>query len=239
MPSSWMEVPGAGHALVTRPAGRSRGRVVVLGELYGLTDLVHDALDRLAVAGYTAAAPDLFWRSRSGLSLPYDEAGRDRGFALLRALDPDAVVDQVHRTLDALGDTGPGLAGLVGFSIGGYLALLAAADGPVDVVVAAYPGWTVHGGAPIPGPAPLERAADLGAARVVVVAGSADHLVAADLPEIEARLAAAGVEHQVVTLDDVPHGYACAGRPDTYRPEATEQTWRLVFAALERRSATD
>ncbi len=205
-------MPGTGPALVARPAGGSRGRVVVLGELYGLTDLVHDALGRLAAAGYTAAAPDLFWRSEPGLALPYDEAGRERGFTLLRALNPGAVVDQVRRTLDALGDTGSGPSGLVGFSIGGYLALLAAADGPVDVVVAAYPGWTVRGGAPISGPAPLERAADLGAARVVVVAVPADRLVAADLPEIEARLTAAGVDHQVVTLDDVPHGYACAGR---------------------------
>jgi len=111
----------------------------VLGELYGLTDLVHDALGRLAAAGYTDAAPDLFWRSEPGLALPYDEAGRERGFALLRALNPGAVVDQVRRALDALGDTASGPSGLVGFSIGGYLALLAAADGPVDDVVAGLP----------------------------------------------------------------------------------------------------
>lgn len=86
-------------------------------------------------------------------------------------LQAESLVEQIRQTRDLLE---PGPVGIVGFSVGGFMALVAATHLTFEVVVAVYPGWTVHGGGPIATPAPLQRAADLGATRVLVLVGSDD-----------------------------------------------------------------
>ena len=41
------------------PPGQARGAVVVIQEIWGLTDHVRDVTDRFAAQGYVAVAPDL------------------------------------------------------------------------------------------------------------------------------------------------------------------------------------
>lgn len=144
---------------------------MVIGELYGMTDLVHEAMSTLTEAGHAVAAVDLFTGTERGLQLPYDDAGRARGFALLRDL-----AGGIPRGADPPDPrpTRTSPVGIVGFSVGGFMALVAATHLTFEVVVAVYPGWTVHGGGPIATPAPLQRAADLGATRVLVLVGSDD-----------------------------------------------------------------
>ena len=234
MIGTWRTLPGGGSALVARPEGdssdrRNPGGVLVIGELDGMTDLVHEAMSTLTEAGHAVAAVDLFTGTERGLQLPYDDAGRARGFALLRDLQAESLVGQIRQTRDLLE---PGPVGIVGFSVGGFMALVATTHLTFEVVVAVYPGWTVHGGGPIATPAPLQRAADLGATRVLVLAGSDDALVGPDLDDIDALLGAAGVQHELLVLPGVGHGFACAGRRATYSDAATSATWRAILDAL-------
>jgi carboxymethylenebutenolidase len=225
--------------LVAAPDGAPRGAIVVLGELFGITDLVEEALATLTGAGYTAAAPDLYWRAEPRLALGYDDTGRARGFDLLGRLDPDAVVADIDQVQNLLAGRTGGPSALVGFSTGGYLGLLAATRLPFDVVGAVYPGWTLNGGAPVAGPhggpAPLERAERLRGTLVLVAAGSRDHLMAADLDGIRSKLAGAGVEHRVLTIDGAAHGYACRGRPETFHADGTRRTWEFLLDGLNGR----
>ena len=142
MIGTWRTLPGGGSALVARPEGdssdrRNPGGVLVIGELYGMTDLVHEAMSTLTEAGHAVAAVDLFTGTERGLQLPYDDAGRARGFALLRDLQAESLVGQIRQTRDLLE---PGPVGIVGFSVGGFMALVAATPLTFEVVVAVYPG---------------------------------------------------------------------------------------------------
>ena len=49
--------------------------------------------------------------------------------------------------------------------------------------------------------------------------------------EVAAALTAAGVEHELVTYPDTPHGFLC-DRRDTYRRAAAEDAWRRIAALL-------
>ena len=59
------------QAWLTAPAGRPRGAVVVIQEIFGVNGHVRAVTDGFASAGYTAIAPSLFDRIRRGIELRY------------------------------------------------------------------------------------------------------------------------------------------------------------------------
>lgn len=74
-------------AFLAWPEGHQRWpTAVVLGELFGLTDVQRDATERVAAMGYVAIAPDLLHRRAPGGPLPEDEDGRRQGLALIDEL---------------------------------------------------------------------------------------------------------------------------------------------------------
>ncbi len=107
--------------------------VLVIHDWFGLLPHVRDYCDALTTAGFVAFAPDLY-DGRTTL----ESAAAER---LLAALD----TTQARRRLDAAIEylrtqhaMGPHRIGAVGFSIGGWLALLTATTGVLDAVVAYY-----------------------------------------------------------------------------------------------------
>ncbi|GLK46019.1 MULTISPECIES: dienelactone hydrolase family protein [Novosphingobium] len=65
------------------PQGARLGGIVLLQEIFGLTEHIQKQCDRLAAAGYEVLAPSLFDRAAPGLRLSYDEAGRKKAINLL------------------------------------------------------------------------------------------------------------------------------------------------------------
>jgi carboxymethylenebutenolidase len=116
-----------------------RGGVIVIHEIFGLTDHIKDVTCRLARAGYTALAPDLFTREGT----PPDMA---KGFAPLMAFVGKISDRQI------LGDLKSAVAylrhyphsngkvGSVGFCWGGRFSMLLAADSPELNAAVAYYG---------------------------------------------------------------------------------------------------
>jgi carboxymethylenebutenolidase len=124
--------------------------VVVIHELFGLTDVVRRQADRLAGAGYLALAPDL-----------YTEGGALRCIvSTMRALSagvgrPLIDIDAARRHLLADADCS-GRIGVIGFCMGGGFALLmAGGDSGFDVSSVNYgqlpkdPEATLRGGCPV------------------------------------------------------------------------------------------
>ena len=114
-----------GH-LVAPARGGAPGLLLVQ-EIFGVTDYIRARARALASLGYAVLCPDVFWRLQPGIELPRDEAGLKAGFEHRRRFDEAAGVDDLGRALDHLRslpevrDAGS-RAGIIGFCLGGTLA---------------------------------------------------------------------------------------------------------------------
>src|SRR5207237_5735095 len=104
---------------------------------------IKDVCDRLAADGFVALAPDLFHGKTASTQEP-DTAGK-----LLMEMQLDEAARDMKGAvgwLAASDKTTGNRVGIVGFCMGGGLALLAAADNPtIAAVVAYYPGFGTPG----------------------------------------------------------------------------------------------
>jgi carboxymethylenebutenolidase len=115
--------------------------VLVAAELFGVSAHVRDVCERLAMDGYIAAAPDLYHRTAPGIELPHDAAGRERGFGLMRQMTRKQVLDDVRAAMEHLRAGGSLRVGMVGLSVGGHVAYLAATELDLAAVAVLYGGW--------------------------------------------------------------------------------------------------
>jgi carboxymethylenebutenolidase len=111
-------------AYMAQPAGTSRGGVVVIQEIYGLTPHMRSMVDRFAALGYTAIAPAFFDHLETGVELHYDRAGTNKGKRLVTELGLERAVEDVASAAEAIASAGH--IGTVGYCWGGTVALLAA-----------------------------------------------------------------------------------------------------------------
>lgn len=128
---------GAFGAYIARPATLPAPVVIVVQELFGVTDGIRQIADGLARAGYVAVAPDLFWRFSPGIML--SEHSKDdwqTALGYYQRLDLDLAVADLAAVADVARGLpeGTGRVGVMGFCLGGLLAFLAAdhVDAAVD-----------------------------------------------------------------------------------------------------------
>ena len=115
---------GTVQAWLAQPEMASRGGVVVVQEIFGVTRHIRDVCDRLAEAGFTALAPAYLDLIEPDIDLPYDRAGSSRGVALVNKLGLDCAVDATEEAARLLRSKGLNV-GVIGFCWGGTVAFLA------------------------------------------------------------------------------------------------------------------
>lgn len=121
---------------VARPAGLGPfSGVVVAMELFGLSAHVRDVCEQLATFGFVALAPDLYHRTAPWVELAEDAAGRERGFQLLHQQTRSQVLGDVAAAVARLRADGSPSVGMVGLSVGGHVAYLAASELELPAVV--------------------------------------------------------------------------------------------------------
>ena len=121
------------------PAGGAEGTigVLVIQEWWGLVDQITRTCDRFAEAGFTALAPDLYHGTAVPLTEP-DEAAKQ-----MMALKMGEAATELSGAVDELlRRTGRPSVGVVGFCMGGGLALVLASQRP-DAVAAVVPAYGV------------------------------------------------------------------------------------------------
>lgn len=121
------------------PATPARAAVVVLHDVYGLTESVENHCRTLASCGYVAVAPYMY----------YDTGGREfradheeTARAAMSLLTPNGLAADVSGALDYLGRRAGipvSATGLLGVGMGGYLVSRAAVDHELAVAVAVDP----------------------------------------------------------------------------------------------------
>lgn len=179
----------AGHLALPSTPGPWPG-VVVLPEIFGLTDDIRAHTDRLARAGYAAFAPDVL---SGGLTVrcvlrAMREVSAGRG--------PTFDAAEAARAYLAGRDDCTGFVGVLGFCMGGGFALVAAARQDFDAAAVNY------------GTVPRRPDDALaGTCPVVASYGRRNHFLRGAAAKLERSLAAQGVDHDVKEYPDSGHGF--------------------------------
>ncbi|HEX8414630.1 MAG TPA: dienelactone hydrolase family protein [Sphingomicrobium sp.] len=107
------------------PEGERRGGLVLVQEIFGITDHIRELCDEYAADGYEVVAPALFDREHPGFEAAYTGPDFNRAVELARTLHPFEVsLKDVQICIDELATKGPVF--VVGYCYGGSVAWLAA-----------------------------------------------------------------------------------------------------------------
>jgi carboxymethylenebutenolidase len=197
------------------------GTVIVIHEIFGLTDWVRGVADQLAKEGFIALAPDLL--SGKGPNGGGTESLGDDVTKVIRTLTPETV----NARLDAVREyalkisSANGKVATVGFCWGGSTSFsYAIAQPKLDAAVVYY------------GSAPSDPAAyaKIGAP-VLGLYGGDDARVNATIPAAEAEMKKLGKRYVVHVYDGAGHGFLRqqSGR-DGANMKASEQAWAATLA---------
>jgi carboxymethylenebutenolidase len=104
-----------------QPVGVRKGGLVLIQEIFGVTDHIRELCDEYAADGYEVLAPALFDREHPGFEADYTGSDFDRAVELARTLHPfqQSLVD-AQTCIDALKDKGPVF--ITGYCYGGSVA---------------------------------------------------------------------------------------------------------------------
>jgi carboxymethylenebutenolidase len=116
------------------PRGQPRGGVVVIQEIFGITEQMKRCAQRFADAGYLAILPAMFDRRERGVTLGYQDVRK--GGTLAMSIPEEQQLADVEAARLAV--TGAGRVAIVGFCWGGTVAYLAACRLPFACAVSYY-----------------------------------------------------------------------------------------------------
>jgi carboxymethylenebutenolidase len=197
-------------AYKAEPAGKAKGGLVVIQEIFGVNHHIRAVADRFAAQGYAVVAPALFDRAERGVDLGYDEGTIKRGVELRSKVKlEDSLLDIAAAVAEL---KGAGKIGVVGYCWGGSLAFLSATrlDG-VACAVGYYGGMIAA------------HAEEKPKVPVLLHFGERDHGI--PLSDVE-KVKAARPEVQIHTYP-ADHGFSCDERGSFDKPsheKALERT---------------
>jgi carboxymethylenebutenolidase len=205
----------------------SRDAIVVIQEAFGLTAHIERCVERMADAGFYAVAPALFHRTTAE-SFSYDNFDAIR--AHMEALSADGIKADLTATVEHLDGLGIGTArrGIIGFCMGGSVALVAGTLGQFGAAVTFYGGGVASGRFGFP---PLVELAPHLTCPWLGCFGDLDKGIAIDdVEQLRAAAARASVETEVVRYADADHGFNCEDRPAVYNEAAATDAWARSVA---------
>jgi carboxymethylenebutenolidase len=219
----WEARPGRtykGYNAAPAGEGARLPTVIVIHENRGLNDHIRDVARRLAIAGFSAVAPDFL--SIAG-GTPADE---DRAREMIGRLDMAETVADGAATIGWLASPQGGnrKVGVVGFCWGG---------GMVDRLAIAS-GAALKAGVSFYGPAPdPAEAARVEAAMLIVTAGLDERVNATAAPWV-AALRAAGKTVEAVNYPGVNHAFHNDTSAARYDAQAAGRAWAATLAFFQR-----
>jgi carboxymethylenebutenolidase len=121
------------------PAGKPKGAMVVLQEIFGVNHHIRSVTDRYAAQGYLAIAPGLFDRVGKDIDLGYTQDDITKGADIRSKTKLDDTLADIEAAVKEVASAGP--VGVVGYCWGGTLAYAAACRVPgIKAAVGYYGG---------------------------------------------------------------------------------------------------
>lgn len=190
------------------PAGKPKGGMIVIQEIFGVNHHIRAVCDRLAALGYTAIAPAVFDRFVRDFECGYtpDEIAHARSY--LGNLNWDNMILDMVAAKGELKDVGP--IGVIGFCMGGTAAFLAATRIPGIAAAVSYYGGQIARFADEKPKCPLQ-----------MHFGEKDEgIPLTTVEEIKKKQPQA----ETYIYPGAPHGFYCDERA-SYRKEAGDLAW--------------
>jgi carboxymethylenebutenolidase len=212
---------GTAEGYLATPAGGTGPGVVVIQEWWGLVGHISDIADRFAQEGFVALAPDLYHGESAEEP---DDAGK-----LMMALEVDTVAKDLRGAIDYLlsegGATGS-TVGVVGFCMGGQLALYAATVSP-DKVGAVVDFYGIH-------PSVQPDFDKLKAPVMGNFAEKDEYAPPAAVQALEAQIKQRGVETDFKIYPNTDHAFFNDENTEGHDPAASQDAWQRTLAWFKR-----
>ncbi|MEA2722678.1 MAG: carboxymethylenebutenolidase [Gemmatimonadales bacterium] len=204
------------RAYVAYPERKTKApAVIVIHEIFGLTDWEPKVADRLAKEGFVAILPDLL-SSKYGIT----PADPDSGRKLVAQLEPDRVtadLNAVYAYVNGLPSVAQDQIGTIGFCWGGGQSFRYATNNPkLRAAVVAY--------GPAPDTADLKKIQ----APVLGIYGENDERINASLPTVTAEMQSAGKTFTSEVYPGTGHGFLKPGRQGSDGPQV-EKAWARIL----------
>ena len=197
------------------PAGKPKGGIVVIQEIFGVNHHIRALCDRFAAQGYSAIAPQVFDRFARDFESGYspDEIAHAR--SLLGSLNWDNMMKDIEAAVANLKGAGP--IGIVGYCMGGTATFLAACRIPgLSAAVAYYGGQ-------------IARFADEKPKCLLQMHfGEKDESI--PMPTVE-EIKQKQPQAETYVYPGAPHGFSCDERA-AFRKEASDLAWQRTLAFL-------
>lgn len=208
---------GTAPGYLARPEGSGPWPgVIVIQEWWGLEEHIKDVARRFAAEGFVALAPDLY---HGAVATEPDEARK-----LAMAMQLDAAMRDIQGAINylkGLPEVSPKKVGVIGFCMGGRLAVhTAIRSADVGAVAPFYPGG-VDG-----------AFGELDKIQAPIFAAFGDQDQGIPLGVVERfrqLLQQLGKQAEVKVYPGAPHAFFNDTRP-SYRPEAAADAWQKVLA---------
>jgi carboxymethylenebutenolidase len=202
--------------------------VVVIHEIFGLSDWVRGVTDQLAEAGYVAIAPDLLTGSAPGGGGTAELGAGDAVRRAISSLPPEQVTADLNATVDYVAKlpAANGKVVVAGFCWGGGQTLRFATNN--QKIKAAFPFY----GATQLSSETVERIQ----CPIYGFYASNDARINATLPETSELLKKASKKFEPVTYEGAGHGFMRAGEaPDANQANkgARDEAWKRWKALLK------
>ncbi len=200
---------------LSRPESNSpKPDVVVIQEWWGVNQHIRDVTDRLAEAGFVALAPDLFHGKT--VTEPNDAQKAAMELDRPRAMTE---IDGAVAYLKSQPYVLPKKIGVIGFCMGGGLALHTGAHDPDVGAVAAFYG----------GGSPSGDAFAKSHAAILNICGERDTRVTSTIKELDKDLNKYKLPHELVVYPNAEHAFFNDTRKEVYKPEAAQDAWKRAL----------
>ncbi len=211
---------GAGISVYhVQPEGARRGGLVLVQEIFGVTEHIREMADGYAADGYEVLAPALFDREHPGFEAGYTGPDFARAVELARQLHPfDLSLADVQTCIDALKASGPVF--IVGYCYGGSVAWFAATRLQGVAAASGYYGSLI-----------ADAAGEVPKVPVILHFGRHDHGIPMEGVE---KVIAADHPNATVYVYEAGHGFNSDRRTDFHEPSsdlARERTLELFRAS--------
>ncbi|HMS92463.1 MAG TPA: dienelactone hydrolase family protein [Candidatus Saccharibacteria bacterium] len=209
--------------------------VIVLPEIFGLTDFITSITDKFAEQfGVSAYALDFFYQLNHTANKFNYETDMQKGIELMQQMKGEDFLSIFNNAIEKIISTYPNITSFTvcGFCFGGRLAYLSGLNDKVEKIISFYgaganqPNY-INGNSCI-GALSAKRSNDSKLSILSLYGGRDDSIPVEDRDKTKDSLVKSGIDYQEVVYEQTGHAFFNNHRPQVYNASAATDAWNKV-----------